>query len=144
MKKIFAIVVACLLVIGASKEFSSQTTAGSQVTSTYSTASKDTLRYIREFGLTGLSLSVYTADSSNITDVIVKRKVSGVFLTVQAGDTLIASDSSATAKLRVATLTLAPLADEYVFFVAFADTAGKTIKQSFDSTTVTYKINKQY
>lgn len=111
---------------------------------TYAAGQTDTVKYSRERGLSALSFGLYTADSSNITRIILKRVINGVATATIAGDTLMTTaDSSATARSLVKAVTLAPLSSEYWFIVVYKANTG-VIDQGTTTPTVTYELNRQF
>lgn len=113
----------------------------------FSSANKvDTIKVKREKGVAAMSYFMYTIDSSNVKSVVLRRVVNSVAEAAQVGDTLIALDSSATAKLRIKTVTLAPLADEYWFVVTYSAKIDSptTINNSLDSNHVRHGVIRQY
>ena len=129
--------------IGAGNYLSVPLRAGSPQTSvvvTYANSQVDTLRFIREPGLAGLSFAIRAKDSMSLTSVRVRRVVNGVMLAPVAGDTIITTVVSITNDtLKIATVTLAPLCDEYRFFITYAGSAN-----GVTTPTAEYVFNRQY
>ena len=110
---------------------------------TFATGQTDTITVNREAGLSALAFSIHTKDSSNISLVTVRRVFNGVYAAVMAGDTLVKTDSSAAARVLIKTVTLAPLAEQYVFIVAYnADDGG--LNQGVTTPNVVYGVSRQY
>lgn len=123
-------------------------------TGTYADAQVDTVKWAREKGVVGASLSIQVTDSCNIRHIRVKRVVANKIVgnAVVVADTIAgaavagvvpaSADSSADAASFVHTFTLTPYAEEYWFFVTYA--TGVTYKNAVDTNNVVYKIQKQY
>ena len=110
---------------------------------TFATGQTDTVTVNREAGLSALAFAIHTKDSSNISLVTVRRVFNGVYAAVLAGDTLVTNDSSATARVIIKAVTLAPLAEQYVFIVAYkANTGG--LNQGVTTPNVVYGVNREY
>lgn len=132
--------------------------AKSTGTKVYEQGGIDTVKWAREAGVVGASISILTSDTANIQNVIVKRVVGNKVVSnaVAVADTLagaavsgtvpVSAESSATAASWVHTFTMTPYAEEYWIIVKYA--TGVTYKNGSggnDSTfTATYGINKQY
>lgn len=131
------------LFIGAGNNSTIPVRAGSQQTTiavTYANSQVDTLRFIREPGLSGLSFGLHAKDSMSLTSVIVRRIVDGVQLAPVAGDTIIGAVVSITNDtLKLATVTLAPICDEYRLYVTYAGSAN-----GVTTPTAVYVFNRQY
>jgi len=108
-------------------------------TRTFANSQVDTLKYTRPSGLAGAAFSVAFGDSFSVTNVIMRRVVNNEVLAVVAGDTLVGAVAGTAAGARVATITLAPLVDEYRFFVTYAGSAN-----GFTTPTVNYAIQQQF
>lgn len=117
-----------------------------KLVTTYAGATTDTIIVTKDPAAQAFSFGYYTADSSNITNVIVQRRVAGYSFDVQVGDTLVtAADSSATAKLRLKTFTIAPQADQYYILVKYtSNVLGAVIKNGVTTPTVIYQVTKQF
>lgn len=99
----------------------------------------DTLTYNRPAGLAGAAFSAYWADSVKIVSVIMRRVYDGVEAAVQVGDTTVAAFAGTSTSHKFATITLAPLADAYRFYVTYDTTAN-----GYTSGTVNYVIEQQF
>lgn len=115
--------------------------AVSKNSKTYAASQTDTVIYNREVGDVNLSFAVHTKDSSNFTNAVLRRVIDGVAAPAVAGDTLFSSDSSASARSIVKTITLAPLADQYWIIVKYTANNG-AIDQGTTTPTVVYEVNK--
>lgn len=111
-----------LLFTGGNKRLSTSGEGSVSDTLFYCSGKTDTIKVKREKGVSVMSYVLYTPDSSNVTNVIVKRIFNNVAMATQAGDTIIAGDSSGAAKLRIVAVTMSPIADEYWFIVKYAST----------------------
>lgn len=139
---IVAVIATASLVWAAGYNKSFPTRAGNSTTtvSAYEAASHvDTVKYYREAGVGALAFGIKWPDSLNIGKVIVRRIVSGKVTPVVAGDTLISLDTATATGSRTKAVTMAPLADEYWFFVTYG-ASGNDITDS----SVIYVLNKQY
>lgn len=135
-----------MLFTGGSKRLSA---SGEAVVSDtlFSAANKvDTIKVKREKGVTAMSYFMYTIDSSNIKSAVLLRVFNNVAEAAQVGDTLITLDSSATAKVRIKAITMAPLADEYWVVVTYSARIDSptTINNSLDSNHVRHGFGRQY
>ena len=106
-------------------------------TKTYANSQVDTVVFTREAGLSGLAFGAHFKDSVSVTNVILRRVVDGAIQPVLAGDTLYSSfastvDGSAGNSSfldgvgKTIAVTLAPLADQYLFIVTYAGSANGT------------------
>lgn len=163
MNKVFRVLVPVLVVVtfalalgaastGLNKQFEGSTGSVARVggTLTYSNSQSsdttwpkvfktDTLTYNRPPGLAGALFSVYFGDSVKILSVIMKRVIGGIEMATQVGDTTVAAFTGTAATHKFATITLAPLADAYRFYVRY-DTAGN----GYTTPTVNYLIEQQF
>lgn len=115
-------VFALMLFTGGSRRLSTSGEGMVSDTLFYVSGKTDTIKVKREKGVVAMSYFIYTNDSSNLQSVVLLRTVNDVAMAAQVGDTLISSDSSGAAKLRIKTVTMSPLADEYWFVVKYATT----------------------
>lgn len=139
---IVAVILTVTMVFSAGRTKSLPTRSGSAVTTVTSFAVAsyvDTVKYYRESGVTALAFGVKWPDSLNIGKVIVRRVVSGKLTPAVAGDTLISLDTAAATGARTKAVTMAPLADEYWFFVTY----GATLNDITDSSVI-YVLNRTY
>jgi hypothetical protein len=139
---IVAIFVFAAMAVGAGRTKSLPTRSGSSVTtvSSFAVASYvDTVKYYRESGVTALAFGLKWPDTLNIGKVIVRRVVSGKLTPAVAGDTLISLDTAVATAARTKAVTMAPLADEYWFFVTY----GATVNDITDSSVI-YVLNRTY
>ena len=117
--------------------------AVTKTSKTYTSGLVDTITFNREAGLSGLSFSIRTKDSSNITSIVLRRAFDGIIAPVVATDTLSAVDSSATDRVIIKTITLAPLADQYKVIVTY-NTDDGGINQGTTTPTAVYGFHRQY
>ena len=115
----------------------------SKTSKTFVSGQVDTITFNREAGLSALSFSIRTKDSSNITSIVLRRAFDGIFSPVVATDTLSAVDSSASDRAIIKTITLAPLSDQYKVIVTY-NTDDGGINQGTTTPTVVYGFNKQF
>lgn len=142
----FVAVIAMFLILGASGKVNVPQNSGLAVSKTskaYADAQVDTVIFAREPGLAGLSFGAHFKDSVNVRSVVLRRVVDGIAEAVVSTDTLWQSDSSATAKSKVATITLAPLPDVYWVIVTYATNNGGLVN-GVTTPTAVYEFNKQY
>ena len=115
----------------------------SKTSKTFVSGQVDTITFNREAGLSALSFSIRTKDSSNITSIVLRRAFDGILSPVVATDTLSAVDSSASDRAIIKTITLAPLSDQYKVIVTY-NTDDGGINQGTTTPTVVYGFNKQF
>jgi len=119
----------------------SQFSPRSEIRDDHANGDVDTLVLTRPAGLSGLAFSIYTTDSTDITSAIVRRIIKDKFLAVQAGDTLLTADSSASG-VRLKTVPLTPLPDAYAVIVTYDNDGGGV--QSGNDTLAVYTFHKQF
>lgn len=116
------------------------------VTGDFADSEVDTVKYIRDGSgrLAGLAFACEWNDSVSVSLVTVRRIIDGTVQPLIAGDTLTAytsfSDLTAASEpnAKTATVTLAPLADEYWFIVTYAGS-----NNGVTAPTVKYMAKKQ-
>ena len=138
-----AVLVVSGLVFAAAINSTFPTRSGSAqvvLSNNYDTAQVDTLKFVREATIEGLAFGAYWNDSIEVNNIIMRRVIGGVMCPVLAGDTLVGAYASTAASVsRTFTVTLAPLADQYWFFVNYDSALGVA-----GTPTARYTINKQY
>lgn len=156
--KVFAVSAAVLVVgylmLGASGQVPTTQRldlSSSVATNSYANSQVDTVVWNREPSVSGAAFAAHFLDSVSVTNVILRRVVDGTLQPVLAGDTLISSTFTSTTDGNAATqsfsngvsktvaITLAPLADTYVFIVTYAGSAN-----GVTTATVNYEIIKQF
>jgi hypothetical protein len=113
---------------------------------TFANSQVDTLTFQREAGLSGLAFAVHWKDSVNVTRAVVYRQVDGQWQWPAANDTIITAftynDSTSApwgpGYAVTKTITLAPLADNYVVVITYAGTLN-----GVTTPTVRYEFIKQ-
>jgi hypothetical protein len=116
----------------------------SKVSTTYASGRIDTVLYNREGGVAVLAFAVHTQDSSNITNIVLRRVVDGVYSPVISADSLVtAADSSAAERVILKSVTLNPMPDQYAFIVKYKANNGG-LDQGVSSPTVVYEVLKSY
>lgn len=115
------------------------------VTASYAISYVDTVKFIRPAGLTAFAFAAEWQDSVSITSVTYKRVIDGTPCAAATADTLssfyaFTGTPTGANPIRscVQAVTIAPLADEYWFFVTYAGSAC-----GVSSNTVKYKIIQQ-
>lgn len=113
-----------------------------KVTGDHVNSENDTVYYTRQPGLEALAIAAHWKDSVSLTRVIVRRLVDGDICSPAAGDTIVATTFAGApvvgdTSLTVA-VTLAPLADTYVFIFQYASS-----NNGVTSPTVVYEAIKQ-
>lgn len=109
-----------------------------KATSTYANSQVDTVHYGRPVRANSLSFAIEFADSFKITNAILRRVVDGSFAAVRAGDTLFTADSSTAGAVKIVTVAVDPMPDEYVVIVTYgAD------KNGFTTPTVKYVFGQK-
>ena len=114
-------------------------------TGTYAASQVDTIKWVREDGVSGVSFALRYKDSVSVLYARVRREIDGKAETLVSTDTITAftayADSSTAAPSGsvVGTVTLAPLAD--VYWVQIAYTARG---QGVTTPTCKYEFIKQY
>jgi hypothetical protein len=151
MKKFIAVVMLFLvpaLLFGAGNNktvVNASDGATASVTATFAISYVDTVKFIRPVGLTAFAFAAEWQDSVSVTSVTYKRVIDGTPCAAATADTLssfyaFTGTPTGANPIRscVQAVTLAPLAEEYWFFVTYAGSAcGVT------SPTVKYKIIQQ-
>ena len=145
MKKILAVLMFVpLLVFGGQTVLTGNGTSATAVAvNTYTTSQVDTVVLRRwSSGISGLSFALHVADSTSITNVIVRRVINGLAQAVIAGDTLFSTFTNTSSTLsasKTATVTMTPLCEVYWFVVTYAGSG-----QGVTTPTVTYIAETQF
>lgn len=151
MKKyaaVFALLLIPALLLGAgNKKYVANTSDGSVavVTASFANSYVDTIKFVRPPDLNAFAFSAEWQDSVSITSVTFVRVIDGTACAAAAADTLssfyaFTGTPTGANPIRAVTqaVTLAPLADEYWFYVTYAGSAN-----GVTSATVKYKIIQQ-
>jgi len=117
----------------------SRNTETAKVTGTYANSQTDTVWFTRQGGVSTMSFAIHTKDSVSITNAILFRQFNGVTQAVVVGDTLFSSYAAENTGIKIATITLSPLADIYYVKVAYAGSAN-----GVTTPTVYYGLNASY
>lgn len=138
------LLVVVFIFLGASGQVTLTLNAGTSVTKSskaYAASQVDTVRMSRDRAVAAMSFAVHFKDSVSITSAIVRRVYDGVAEAALTTDSLAAFTgfvSTAAASVG-ATITMAPLPDEYWIVVTYAGSA-----QGFTTPTAVYEVNRQY
>lgn len=147
MKQVILFVACLMLVIsfanaaGNNKTFALRIgDAATQVISvTYANSQVDTLKLAREAGVATYSLSMSFADSASLTKIIMVRVINGVQQDTLAGDSVMSTFACTAAESKTISWTVAPLPEQYWFFVTYAGSAN-----GVTSPTVRYSVQRIY